>query len=1187
MLFLKRYIKRSIGGAGGVWLVLMLLGSGWSPQVLALSTTCYCSDGRDVTINDDFLSNQCVTYVGQGGIHTYYTEPKSTSACSASMTMDMFTGNTYSCTNVCTSGTPKPQAAESLAFWSDGTITGTTPEHIWQGYEDLSLAIQSYEPDAIKAVSDLFELGDNSTELIMNGARDNVRGIMFLSVINLMKKDPATRTVTEQKLADYFTQKVHERRIEAAQFSWDEYNNWNRNICNIGWRLVNGTGWAPPEGFSYDWDKLSIPNCIQNHFVYLMGGGPTSPSAEEFISYGVAHAYSKINKNAQVHEASKRTARTLITMAAFPIATLVAGTVFYTISAAGLVTAVAGTIAPFAVSNLAVMGIMGAVAGAAAAVAAVVFAVIIGTVRGIAVVEQAAIPNILQDRLANAKNEQIDSRALASTSLGMSEIYPNFILESIPDGGAKIRPKPIADTDPNFLITDESGLINQSTVATIALKPYDDSKISWINVRMSGRWFALTEKSIGSIAPPEALSLVITIKDWDNSVKKVWRKNKQFLVLKEDETDVTKALVVDKFSFLDAQGNKRIAGYIAPSKEEKIGPPIISFKVNGVLNGNSSAKYASDANLEWVVLNPDGTPVPSGDKEGCVNQTIVATNPSGGISYWCKATNIYGSNDKWVPIVFDLTPPLLQISYSAQPNSLGWYNQPVTIAYSCQDPTQPELPPGQISFELNASGIVSCPQAEAFVGGVNAAVNQSVQDGVGNQTTLTRSVIRIDRSLPVAAITAISPSAPNAAGWLNQPSRFTVECNDAGGSGLLKCPDQNMFDPLIPDITIGGNPTPGPDKIVNEVYLKDEGIVKTTLYVKDKAGNRAELGDFTYKLDMKPPTIILASSSPMPNAEGWNSNDVTLKFSCTDNENIYPVVSGIKTCPNAQTISTEGIKSFSYTVVDNADNQQQMAVEVKLDKTAPTIDVSVNRQANAAGWYNDTVIASFNCSDAGSGIKTCPALQTLTEGVIQKVTGTAEDKAGNQATAEASFSIDTTVPQISGAATRVPNTNGWYNSDVSVSFNCTDSLSGIKDCSAQIILSTEGKNLTVTGTARNHADLTSSVSVDNLNLDKTAPTCSVNATPNQLGLMANAVVNINTTVTTDDSLSGVSDFKLLSVTSTNASGIQGWTLNSADTSGQLIAKKGVSYTLTYEVLDNAGNVGQCSANIVGLFNMRG
>src|SRR5882724_3131319 len=119
-----------------------------------------------------------------------------------------------------------------------------------------------------------------------------------------------------------------------------------------------------------------------------------------------------------------------------------------------------------------------------------------------------------------------------------------------------------------------------------------------------------------------------------------------------------------------------------------------------------------------------------------------------------------------------------------------------------------------------------------------------------------------------------------------------------------------------------------------------------------------------------------------------------------------------------------------------------LAVEiVGVDNVLPTIKAAVSPTPNAAGWNNTNVAVTFTCTDATSAV-TCPASQTVSaEGSSQVVSGTAQDAAGNTATASVTLNIDKTPPTI----TIISPANGATFSTLSaaVSGAVSDSLSGI------------------------------------------------------------------------------------------------------------------------------------------------
>jgi hypothetical protein len=486
-----------------------------------------------------------------------------------------------------------------------------------------------------------------------------------------------------------------------------------------------------------------------------------------------------------------------------------------------------------------------------------------------------------------------------------------------------------------------------------------------------------------------------------------------------------------------------------------------------------------------------------------------------------KASNIASYTVSGINI--DKTPPTISGAATTSPNAYGWYNADVIIHFEASD-------------ALSSLDSVTPNQtltAEAY----DQSVSGTAIDKAGNTASYTVSGINIDKTPP--AITGAPTTSPNSYGWyktdvivhftasdlLSGIDTFTpdqtlsTEASEQSVTGTATDKAGNIASFTVLGInidktppSISGAPTTPPNlhgwyntnvvvqftatdvlsgiaELTPEQTLTTEGVGQFVFgFATDKAGNAAFYTVNDINIDKTPPTITGAPTEPA-NAYGWYQTDVTIHFTASD------TLSGIDTITPDQILSAEAAdQSVTGYVTDLAGNAASFAVTgISIDKTLPSITGVPTTPANTYGWYKTDVVVHFDASDLLSGLDTVTLDQTLSsEGAGQSVTGIAIDRAGNSASFTVTdINIDKTPPSINGAPTTPSNVHGWYNTDVTVHFIASDSLSGIDTVTSDQTLSSEGAGQSVTGTAVDKAGNIAVYEVTGIDIDKTNPTSTL------------------------------------------------------------------------------------------------
>ena len=185
------------------------------------------------------------------------------------------------------------------------------------------------------------------------------------------------------------------------------------------------------------------------------------------------------------------------------------------------------------------------------------------------------------------------------------------------------------------------------------------------------------------------------------------------------------------------------------------------------------------------------------------------------------------------------------------------------------------------------------------------------------------------------------------------------------------------------------------------------------------------------------------------------------------------------------------------------------------DRIAPSTTAVPSPLANGAGWHSGPVVVRLDAADdaGGSGVRSITFNATGAQsvsGTLNAASGTidvtaegtttitvfATDDAGNREPPRSLVvNIDSTAPVIAAARTPLADPNGWSNTSVIVSFQCSDVGSGLAPGSppAHIVLSAEGAGQTAGAACADRAGNVATATITGINVDLTPPSLTIPA----------------------------------------------------------------------------------------------
>jgi hypothetical protein len=302
--------------------------------------------------------------------------------------------------------------------------------------------------------------------------------------------------------------------------------------------------------------------------------------------------------------------------------------------------------------------------------------------------------------------------------------------------------------------------------------------------------------------------------------------------------------------------------------------------------------------------------------------------------------------------------------------------------------------------------------------------------------------------------------------------------------------------------------------------------------------------------DQSAPDIQYALDPAAPDGlNDWYKSDVFLVWTVAEGNSPASLV---KTgCVDKEIKADQAATSYKCSASSAGGSAPEQTVTIKRDATAPTAAYTSASPAAPDGqnsWYLGDVTSTFTATDNLSGFGNSGSLTTTgtatTQGEGAAVTVASPlftDNAGNGAASvnSANFKIDKTDPTASAKLSIDPNSNGWHNADVTVTFSGQDGESGLAGCDPAVTISNQGKNVAASGKCRDKAGRESVAATKSINLDKDAPTVAYTSASPSASSHGWYKQDVTATFTATDNLSGFDNAGTLTTTGTGTASGEG------------------------------------------------
>jgi sugar lactone lactonase YvrE len=352
----------------------------------------------------------------------------------------------------------------------------------------------------------------------------------------------------------------------------------------------------------------------------------------------------------------------------------------------------------------------------------------------------------------------------------------------------------------------------------------------------------------------------------------------------------------------------------------------------------------------------------------------------------------------------DHTPPVIQSNVSGVQGNLGWYRSNVQLSWTVRD----------AESAITASS--GCTTSSVTTDTAGTTFTCTATSGGG--TASSSITVKRDTVAPTLTFGAPSPAA-DASGWNSSDVAIPFTTNDAL-SGVFSMS--------------GSSP----------LAISGEGPGLTTqITITDFAGNASTFTTPEVSIDRSAPTVVPNVSGTL-GSNGWYTSDVEVSWTTTDDDAPISSTNGCDT--QSVATDTSGV-TFGCTATSGG-GITTASVTIKRDATPPQLEFgTLSPLPNASGWNSGAVNIPFTTVDATSGVATTSSANPLViagPGVNLTTNVVVSDAAGNSATFTApAVNIDVTAPAVTPHLSGTMGNDGWYVSDVHLTWTDSDENSPI------------------------------------------------------------------------------------------------------------------------------------------------